>query len=276
MQKLTQTMGGKHTATMEINDEIRKEIIERMVKQEVLFQEIEKQKLAGIDEKAKTAFDETKAQFKTDDEFKKALKDQGMDEKTLRETLRRRVAFQIYVEQTIVPSIKVSDEEAKKFYDENPKFFDMPESVKASHILCATPQGATEDQKKAAKEKAEGLRKRVAGGEDFAAVAKDNSDCPSAKQGGDLGSFPRGKMVKPFEDAAFALKTGEISNVVETQFGYHVIKTTERIEAGKVPFEKAKEDIDNYLSNQRISKAIEAKATELRKTAKVDIVGSHQ
>jgi peptidyl-prolyl cis-trans isomerase C len=112
-------------------------------------------------------------------------------------------------------------------------------------------------------------------GEDFAKLAESNSDCPSAKQGGDLDYFGKGQMVKPFEDAAFALKPGEMSGVVETQFGYHIIKVTDRKDAAKTPFEEVKGRITDFLKNNKVKEALEAKVAELKKVAKVDKVPNH-
>ena len=121
----------------------------------------------------------------------------------------------------------------------------MPEQVRASHILISTkpidPNADPNQAKAQAKDKAEELLKKVKDGADFAALAKENSDCPSNAQGGDLGLFPRGQMVKPFEDAAFALKVGEISDLVETQFGYHIIKVTEHQDPNQITFREGQD-----------------------------------
>ena len=114
-------------------------------------------------------------------------------------------------------------------------------------------------------------QKLVAGG-DFAELAKQFSDCPSSSRGGDLGYFSRGKMVKPFEDAAFALKIGEMSNVVETKFGYHVIKVTDKKPESVTEFDKEKEKLSNYLKREKIQKAVEEYVAKLKQTAKIDIL----
>ncbi len=105
----------------------------------------------------------------------------------------------------------------------------MTDQVRASHILLmyeGSARSSASRSKDEALSEIEGLRDRIAGGEDFAAVAAETSDCPSGQRGGDLGAFGRGQMVKPFEDAAFGLGVGETSGVVETDFGYHLIRRT--------------------------------------------------
>jgi peptidyl-prolyl cis-trans isomerase C len=152
----------------------------------------------------------------------------------------------------------------------------VPAQVKASHILIRVEAGADDATRAAAKEKAAGLRKRCADGEDFAALATEFSEDPgSAKNGGDLGFFAKEQMVPPFAEAAFALETGAVSEVVETRFGYHVIKTTERKEAGRREFEEVKEPISNYLRNQALDKAVKERVAGLRESAKVDVMGPH-
>ena len=143
-----------------------------------------------------------------------------------------------------------TDADLKKFYDENKERFDVPESVTASHILIATESTNTDAVKAEKKKKAEELRQKLVEGADFQAVAKDNSDCPSKTRGGDLGSFTRGQMVKPFEDAAYGQKVGEIGPVVETQFGYHIIKVTKHEESRSLPFDEVKDRLMKVLESQ--------------------------
>ena len=138
-------------------------------------------------------------------EFKKVIKDLEMDEKDLREYTRRDLLISHFVETTFVSKTAVSAAEIRAFYDKNPDKFKRDETVKASHILIGADSNASAADKKKAHEKADKLRKELAGGADFAALAKGNSTCPSSQQGGDLGSFGKGQMVPPFEKAAFAL-----------------------------------------------------------------------
>jgi peptidyl-prolyl cis-trans isomerase C len=200
------------------------------------------------------------------------MKDMDMEDKDLRDYTRRDLVITNFVEKTIVPKVKVSEEDARKFYDQNPDKFTRPETVKASHILLGVDPKASADEKKAAREKAEKLRKELAAGADFAALAKANSTDGSSQQGGDLGYFAKGQMVPAFENAAFALKPGEISDVVETQFGYHIIKLTEKKTSEKVEFKEAQPRIDEYLKNQKVGAAVASYLEETRKTAKIEML----
>lgn len=149
-----------------------------------------------------------------------------------------------YIKIEVSDKITVTDEDVRRYYEQHQEEFRVPERVKASHILIRIAVSAPEDEKKKAREKAEGILKKIKGGDDFAKLASEFSDDPGSKaRGGDLGFFGRGMMAKPFEDAAFSLKPGEVSDLVETQFGYHIIKVEEKTEAQTEPFETVKEKV---------------------------------
>lgn len=244
--------------------------LQQLISAELLYQAGQKLEIKNLDLQVEEKYNQGKSRFAKEEDYTKALKELDLDDKAVRDYTRRDLIISNFIEQTIMPKVKVSEEESKKFYNDNPDKFTRPESVKASHILIGVDQKATADEKKSAKEKAEKLLKEVKGGADFAAVAKANSTCPSSQQGGDLGFFGKGQMVPQFEEAAFALKPGEISNVVETQFGYHIIKLTEKKAADKVDFKEAQPRIDDYLKNQKIGAAVNDFLTEAKKTAKIE------
>lgn len=165
--------------------------------------------------------------------------------------------------------IEIADEKVAAFYNENPTFFQAPEEVEASHILFKAEPDADVETKAAAKAKAEAARKRALAGEDFATLAKELSEGPSGPNGGSLGFFSRDRMVKPFADAAFALKVGGISEVVETQFGYHVIRVDDRREARTVPIEEVQDRIRQGLTQEEQGNKVEALLTGLREKAEI-------
>jgi len=159
----------------------------------------------------------------------------GMAAKEDFQKLYRDILFQYSITQ-LFKTIRISDEEARAYYEANAAQFAEP-TVRASHILV--------DSEKASNEFLEAIK---AGGS-FETIAKEASSCPSSERGGDLGEFGRGQMVPEFEEAAFALQPGEISDVVKTQFGYHIIKLTDRKDV--VPFEGVKEQIVQYLTQTK-------------------------
>ncbi len=177
-----------------------------------------------------------------------------------------------FLRREIVQKITVSEDEMKSYYDSHKNEFKTPEMVRTRHILIEATPLSSDEEKKKAREKAEGILKRIKDGEDFAKLASDFSDDRGSKQkGGDLGLFPRGAMVKPFEDAAFALKPGEISGIVETQFGYHIIKVEERKDSSVEPFEAVMERINQKLLQESIKSKVTEFIEKAMKDAKVEI-----
>lgn len=158
-----------------------------------------------------------------------------------------------YLKREIANKITVSESEMKSYYEAHKDEFKIPEMVKASHILVRMDASSSEDDRKKAREKAENILKKIKSGENFAKLASEMSEDPGSKtKGGDLGFFPRGRMIKPFEEIAFSMKPGETSDLVETQFGYHIIKVEEKKEASVETFNAAKERINQKLSQDQI------------------------
>ncbi len=171
-----------------------------------------------------------------------------------------------------VAKINITEEDVKTYYIANEKSFKFPEMVKARHILIKADKSASEEEKKKARGKAEDLLKKIRAGEDFAKLAAEFSDDPGSKaKGGELGFFGRGKMVKPFEEAAFSLNPGEVSGVVETTFGFHIIKVEEKKEAGVEPFETAKEKVRLKLVDEVTRERTKDVIDNALKNAKVEM-----
>ncbi len=251
---------------------VDKQAVEQLISAELLYQAAAKLEYKDLEKEIDAKIALGKAKFKDEQAFKNAIKDMEMTEKDLRDYTRRDLLIQRFVDTTFVKTTTVTEAEARAFYDKNPDRFRQEESAKASHILVGVDEKASAEDKKKARERAEKLKKELTGGADFATLAKGNSSCPSSQQGGDLGYFGKGQMVPAFEKAAFALKPGEISDVVETQFGYHIIKLTEKKAAETVAFKDAKAKIEEFLTGQKINDAIQKYIADARKSAKTEIL----
>lgn len=254
---------------------VKKEALDSLIRMELMIQDARKRNIT-VDEVAMlSSLEGFMAQFNEEFSFNDFLAQNDLTEEKMKDQLRRQLILQ-KLQQELAKEFSangtVSDEEIKKFYDDNLDKFKRPEQVKASHILISVPEGADEAAKKEALTKIEGIQKKVLAGDDFAELARSNSQCPSSAQGGDLGFFGKGQMVKEFEDVAFALKPGEASGVVETPFGYHVIKLNEKRDAGTVPLEEVKGRIEEYLSQLRIDKAQQEYIDGLLTKAKITIL----
>ncbi len=179
------------------------------------------------------------------------------------------LAFQ-YLQKEVISKIKVTEKEAKAYYDKNPDLFKSPEQIKARHILIQVPKESSDEEKKKLKEKAEEVLKKVKAGEDFTKLAAEFSDDSGTKsKGGDLGSFSKGSMVPAFEQAAFALKAGEVSDLVETEFGFHVIKVDEKKEAVSEPFPAIKEKVTKQALREKQETKVSEFVEQALKKAKV-------
>lgn len=252
--------------------DVDKQALGQLLSAELLYQAAAKLEVKDLDKRVDARLAQGKARFSKEDEYVKAIKDLEMVEKDLREYTRRDLLISNFVESVIVPKVKVTEEDARSFYAQNSDKFSRGESVKASHILIGVDAKASSEEKNKAAEKARKLRKELAEGADFAMLAKGNSTCPSSQQGGDLGFFGKGQMVPAFEKSAFSLKPGEISDVVETQFGYHIIRLVEKKPAETVSFKDAQARIEEYLKGQKINAAVGEYVSEARKSAKIEIL----
>jgi len=222
--------------------------------------------------------DEMRTRMGSEENFNRQLKSVGTTPEELRNKMLEESTAETVLEREL--KVNVTDEEVKKFYDDNPAKFEQPEMVRVSHILLSTRNPDTNSEipeaQKATKHKtAEDLVKRARAGEDFAKMAKEYSEDPGSKDKGGEYQFPRGQMAPEFEAASFTLKTNEVSDVVTTQFGYHVIKSSEKIPAKKLEFAKVSPDIREYLKQQQMQKRqdeLKDFLVKLEKDANVEIL----
>lgn len=249
---------------------IRNDILERLIDQELLYQESKKKGIEIDEEPINKEWNKIAGQFSSETEVNKALISKNLSEAVIRRQIERGLAINQLINEQIFNKIKVSPEEIRDYYDNNPKAFREPEEVRASHILIKLEPNADQTQRDAALKKIKELQNRLKNGEDFASLAKEFSEGPSKTSGGDLGNFKRGQMVKPFEDAAFALKPGEISDVVETKFGYHLIKVVEKKSGTLIDYEKVKVKLGNYLRQSKTQEELKIYLTKLEKEANIE------
>lgn len=233
----------------------KKNILDQLIDYELLYQQAQKEKIKISNDEINLEIDKIKDNFSSPEEFDEALKANNITLVRLKEDIKRQLMINSILEETR-NQISISDEELLEYYNENKESFLEPEQVHARHILVE------------AEEEANNLLLLLKEGlTDFAELAKEKSIGPSAPSGGDLGFFTRGQMVKEFEDAAFSLEPGEISGVVQTQFGYHIIKCEEKKEEYSPTFEEAKERISNTLKYQKENEAISALISKLKEEA---------
>jgi peptidyl-prolyl cis-trans isomerase C len=249
---------------------------ENLIRTELLYQLAMKQEIDDLEQQVEEQLAIIKSRSASEEEWNDALAKKGITSEGLREQLKRAIQINAFVENEVVSKIEITDAQLKAFYDEHPESFSKPESMRASHILIGIDAGAGAEEKEQAKRKADEILAQVKSGADFAELAESVSTCPSAEQGGDLGEFERGQMVAPFEDAAFGLDAGAVSEVVETQFGYHIIKATAKSAAEVVPFDEVKDRIEKHLKAQQLQQQVLAKVEEFRKTSVIELPARNQ
>ena len=200
--------------------------------------------------------------------IEQAVASRGMTMEQLRGEVAENEVNRKLFEEVTAEVTPATDEEISAFYTGNPQFFQKDASVSASHILIGCDEKADEAAHTTASAEAEAVRKQLEEGGDFAELALAKSTCPSKNKGGDLGTFGRGQKVPVFEEAAFTQDVGAIGPVVKSNFGYHIIKVTDRTEPTTQPLDEAKEQISEYLTNQgrntifgEFLKELRAKAT---------------
>ena len=251
---------------------IKTQVIENIVGMLLMYQDATAKGITADQAAIDNQWKQLKSQYPDEQKFQDALKQLNVTEESIKEQIKRGLTLQKFIKENFYDKVSITDSEVKAFYDNNPDKFNKPEAIRASHILITVKPDADEAQKKAARAEIEKIQARIKAGEDFAKLAKENSKDPGSKEnGGDLGFFTKGQMVKPFEDAAFALKPGMVSDIVETQFGYHIIKVTDRKAAGKYSLDEIKTKLQAFLEEAKVQQDISDYVKALKEKAKIEL-----
>jgi peptidyl-prolyl cis-trans isomerase C len=251
-------------------DQINRQALDTLIDIELLYQESQRRGFEIAEDRVEEQVTGLRDQFSGEEGYAAALEQIGISDGELRTEFRRQLAIQDMIDTDIAPATSVSQQESADFYENNPALFFSPEQVRASHILILVSPDAGEEEKTEAISRIAEIRERIAAGEDFAELAGRFSEDGSSANGGDLGFFRREQMVKPFADAAFALEIGQLSEVVTTQYGLHLIRVTDRKEESVVPYEQVQLQIFQYLQREKVMVAIEELAALLRSQAEIE------
>ena len=249
---------------------LKDNILDSLIEREVLYQQSQKAGIKITDQTIDDQLAAIKKRFPSETEYKNALAKMNLSEDEVRLQIKRGLSIRELIEQQISSKVVITDEESKAYYDKNPQMFKQPAQIKASHILIKVDAKADEAKKAEARKKIEVVQQKLKDGDDFAALAKEYSEGPSNAKGGDLGYFRRGQMVKPFEDAAMALKPNEVSEVVETRFGYHLIKVYDNKPEQTLAYADVKDKITQRMKQEKIEKEAVQYVDQLKKDAKLE------
>lgn len=279
-EEVTRKEFEKFIAQMEMNaggpvpadrrNEIYRNALERLVDLKLLSQEVKTRGVKGDEQAVAGEIQSIRGRFPSEEEFNKALAAQDMTPEKLKAEMLTQTGISKMMETATSGTAEVTDGDVKDFYDKNPDKFTRPEQVRASHILFKTE--GDDAAKKKARASAEAVLKQAKGGKEFAALAKQHSSDGSAQQGGDLGFFVKEQMVPEFSTVAFAMQPGQISDLVESQFGYHIIKVTERKGPEPIALDEVAPRVKQYLAQQRQQEKAQAFVKQLRDKAKIEVL----
>ena len=257
----------------EQRDAVYRQVLDRIIGFHLLVQEARNRKVVAPPWEVDSQIEQIKKQFPTEDAFKQMLQTRGVTLERLRADTAETIAVNQMLQKELEPKVTVSDADTKTFYDQNKPRFRQEDSIHASHILIRVEEQADAATKAKAKAQADDLLKQLKKGTAFADLAKKYSQDPgSAPKGGDLGFFNRGQMVPAFDQAAFALQPGQTSAVVETPFGYHIIRVIEAKPGRDLGYDEVKAQILDYLKQQARDQKSQEFVDQLKAKGKIQIL----
>ena len=253
-------------------DEVLRNVLDQLIAYHLLAQESRARKLDVDEATVDAQMGQIRGSFPTDQAFQQGMAAQGLTLDQVRQQTRTNLLVQRVIDAEVASKVVVNDGEISAFYQQNLERFKQGDTVHASHILIGLSQSPTPEEKSKAKAKAETLLKQVRAGGDFAAMARAESQDPgSAQNGGDLGFFARGQMTPAFEEAAFATRPGAISSLVETPFGFHVVKVHERRPPRTAPLAEVGGQIKQFLEQGRREQKLEQFVDQVKTKSKIEI-----
>jgi len=253
-------------------DRVLRAVLDQLIGYRLLVQETAARKTAVPDADVEARIGQIRSQFPSEEIFQQQLQQRKMTLEQLRVDTRASLQITALLQAELDAKTAVTAEQVNDFYVKNPAAFQQGERVKASHILVRVQANADPAEREKARAKAAGLLADVKAGKDFAALAKQYSDDPgSGAQGGDLGFFQRGQMVPPFEQAAFALAVGQTSELVTSDFGFHIIRVTDKQPGRTQTLDEVRPEIEQYLVGQNREQQTRLFVEALKAKGKVEI-----
>jgi len=249
--------------------QLRQKALDALIDKELLWQEAVKRGVVISDADVQNQIAQTRQAIGGPEVFARRLEDAGFDEASFTEYTRRELAAQ-QVFADLLQVGKPDEKQVRAFYEEHRADMSRPEEIQARHILIKVPQGADAATVEAKRLRLTELRVKISQGEDFASVARAGSEDATASEGGDLGAFPRGRMMPEFEAAAFALSPGDVSEPVRTPVGWHLIYVQNHSEAVNVPEMQGLEMVRAYLARQDQAQARLKVLAQLRSNNRIE------
>ncbi len=252
--------------------QMKRAVLDRLIEQELFWQQAQVAGTVASAQEVEQAFESTLAKFKSREAFERRLLAEGYTPESYRLLVKKQVSGTKYANSVGAKEASVTDAEVHQFYLDNPDKFKRPPMVRARHIFIGVPAAASQQDRAARRAIAEQVLKAARAGEDFAQLARQHSEAPTRQWGGEMDPVARGQLAKPLDDAAFALAAGQVSGIVGTPEGFHILKVEEVAAAVTVSEAQARAQIRGFLEQTRANAAIEKEAERLRGAGKVDIL----
>ena len=254
-----------------LENRLKENLIRKLVEEQLIAQKAKAEGVTVTTEEIDAKVAEHKTRFGSDKAFQSFLERTNQSEADVKHDLEKNL-LRDKLFQKLLAASEPTEDDAKKYYEENTEKYKQKEQIKASHILFKVDKTTSDKDKKAKLADAKKVLAEAKKGADFGELAKLHSEGPTKDRAGDLGTFSRGRMVKPFEEAAFNAKPGELVGPIETQFGFHIIKVFEKTEEKQRPFEEVKDSILTSLKARQKSKATRELLDTLKGQAKIEIL----
>jgi parvulin-like peptidyl-prolyl isomerase len=251
---------------------IRREVLESMIRRELLYQAARKSGIKPDENAINKDINSLKQQFSDETEYKNELSRRGINEEVLRARMIRNSLVQKYVDKEFTDKVDVTDKEIQDYYQKNIDLFKQPFQMRVSHISIQSDSKGGDSRKKELHSKAEKILKNLKDDQDFADLAREYSDGPTKNNGGDLGYLRKGQLEKRFESKVLALKKGEITDIIETEYGFHIFKVTDIKPETILAYENVKEKVKKFLVDEKTKQEADEYARKLREKTDVKIL----
>ena len=258
----------------ERTDALRKQVLDNLVDEELLYQTSVKEKIQVPEKAVEEQVSQLEGRYASSQEFADSLRQEGMTDASLRERIRRNLAIEELVKQKVDSKVTVSEAEIASYYQKNRERLRRPEAAHALEIVTRLDPASDAQTKEQARQAMEAVLKEAKGGKDFAMLVREFSQGSSASQGGDLGWLTLNGTRPLLAQAALKLKPGELSDILETPSGLHILKVLEKRPAEDVTLQEARSQIESRLREEKEQSGLREYIATLKSGAKIEIVAA--
>lgn len=273
VRKRAQLVGRDVAYHTQISDEKKQEIMEKaldqLIVEELAYQEAKKTGVTALEKDINNRFNEVKGRFPSEESFNKSLEANSLDINKYKKLIEKELLIQKINEKLFGKPVTLSSKEVKDYFEKNREKFIEPEKIRLRQILIKVPAFASKEEWEKGKNKAEEILSEIKAGKDFAELAKEFSSDPSREKGGDMGFIHKGRLEPYIETIAYSMKVGEISDVLQTIYGYHIIKLEEKKQPQYTKFSKIKEKLKKDLETVAMEEKKKNWIKELREKAEI-------